>query len=102
MSGVVISVPSAFLTRFKSRARLEAEVPALRHRVNVLNRTAPKRVRFTGFDGLLVHVGVTSHPTAEWISRRISEALTVVSAYLVIRRNLKIRQEKELTSLLLE
>ncbi len=34
-------------------ARLEAEVLALRHQVNILNRTAPKRVRFTGFDRLL-------------------------------------------------
>ncbi len=53
MFEVVISVLSAFLTRFKSRARLEAEVLALRHQVNILNRTAPKRVRFTSFDRLL-------------------------------------------------
>ena len=53
MFEVVISVLSAFLTRFKSRARLEAEVLALRHQVNILNRTAPKRVRFIGFDRLL-------------------------------------------------
>ena len=53
MFEVVISVLSTFLTRFKSRARLEAEVLALRHQVNILNRTAPKRVRFTGFDRLL-------------------------------------------------
>ncbi len=44
---------SAFLTRFKARARLEVEVLALRHQVNILNRTAPKRVRFIGFDRLL-------------------------------------------------
>ena len=44
---------AAFLTRFKARARLEAEVLALRHQVNIVNRTAPKRVRFIGFDRLL-------------------------------------------------
>ena len=53
MFEVVISVLSAFLSRFKSRARLEAEVLTLRHQVNILKRTAPKRVRFTGFDRLL-------------------------------------------------
>ncbi len=50
MFEVVNSVLAAFLTQFKSRARLAAEVPALRHQVNILNRTEPKRVRFTGFD----------------------------------------------------
>ncbi len=55
MFEMVTSVPSAFLTRFKSRARIEAEGLALRHQVNVLKRTAPKRVRFTGF-GRLVFV----------------------------------------------
>ncbi len=53
MFEVVISVLTAFLTRFRSRVRLEAEVLALRHQVNILNRTAPKRVQFTGFDRLL-------------------------------------------------
>ncbi len=55
MFEVAISLLSAFLTRFKSRARLEAEVLALRHQVDILNRTAPKRVRFTGFDLGLCH-----------------------------------------------
>lgn len=53
MFEVVTSVLAAFLMRFRSRARLEAEVFALRHQLNILNRTAPKRVRFTGFDRLL-------------------------------------------------
>ncbi len=68
---------SAFLTRLKSRARLEAEVLALRHQVNILNRTAPKRVRFIGFDRLLFVWLYRLWP--EWISRQISEAFSCES-----------------------
>ncbi len=35
---------------FKSKARLEAENPALRQQVNVLQRKAPKRLYLTGID----------------------------------------------------
>ena len=87
MFEVVISVLSAFLTRFKSRARLEAEVLALRHQVNILNRTAPKRVRFTGFDRLLFVWLYRLWP--EWISRQISGAFSCESltAYLIRDRD---------------
>jgi hypothetical protein len=35
---------------FRSRAALEAEIVALRHQLNVLRRTAPKRLVFSNFD----------------------------------------------------
>ena len=39
--------------RFKSRARLEAENLALQHQLNVLCRSAPKRLQLRGSDRLL-------------------------------------------------
>jgi hypothetical protein len=38
---------------FRSRALLEAEILALRHQLNVLRRTAPKRFVFSNFDRLV-------------------------------------------------
>ena len=79
MFEVTISVLSAFLSRFKSRARLEAEVLVLRHQVNILNRTAPKRVRFTGFNRL----------PFVWLYRLWPEllgSLTIVRPETVVRR----------------
>jgi hypothetical protein len=35
---------------FRSRASLEAEIPTLRHQLNVLHRKAPKRLVFSNFD----------------------------------------------------
>ena len=78
MFEVAISVLSAFLSRFKSRACLEGEVLALRHQLNILNRTAPKRVRFTGFDRLLF----------VWLCRLWPDLLgsaTIVRAETVVR-----------------
>jgi hypothetical protein len=39
-----------FIGLFRSRASLEAEIPTLRHRLNVLQRKAPKRLVFSNFD----------------------------------------------------
>jgi hypothetical protein len=44
---------SLFLGLFRSRASLEAENLALRQQIIVLRRTAPKRLRFNGFDRLI-------------------------------------------------
>ena len=42
------------LTRlFRSRARLAAEILVLRHQLNVLRRSAPKRVAFSSIDRLV-------------------------------------------------
>jgi hypothetical protein len=41
------------MSRFKSRARLEAENTVLRHQLNVLRRTASSRPRLTAIDRLL-------------------------------------------------
>jgi hypothetical protein len=38
---------------FRSRALLEAEIPTLRHQLNVLQRKAPKRLVFSNFDRLV-------------------------------------------------
>ena len=83
------------LTRlFCSRARLEAEILVLRHQLNVLRRSAPKRVAFSSIDRLvfawlyrlygflilrhsrrdILWLGVTAHPDAEWIARQLTKA----------------------------
>ena len=38
---------------FRSRVSLEAEILALRHQLNVLQRKTPKRIAFTTFDRLV-------------------------------------------------
>jgi hypothetical protein len=38
---------------FRSRASIDAEIVALRHQLNVLQRKAPKRLAFRTFDRLL-------------------------------------------------
>ena len=40
-------------TRFKSRARIEAEILVLRHQLGILRRQVPKRVVLGGSDRLL-------------------------------------------------
>ena len=45
---------SLFLWLFRSRASLEAEDLVLRLQLMVLRRTAPKRLRFDGFDRLFL------------------------------------------------
>src|SRR5258708_33009743 len=63
---------------FRSRAALEAEIWTLRQQINVLRRTAPKRLSFSGFDRL-VFAGlyrlfpkiceVRRFPSNEWNSK---------------------------------
>ncbi len=48
MMGLVVA------SRFKPRARLEAEVIILRHQLNVLRRAAPKRAKLTNLDRLIL------------------------------------------------
>jgi hypothetical protein len=43
----------AVVDLFRSRAALEAEIWTLRHQINVLRRTAPKRPSFSVFDRLV-------------------------------------------------
>src|SRR6266700_3993629 len=51
---------------FKPRAKLVAEILTLRQQLNVLRRQVSKRPQLSS--------GVTTNPTAEWISRQITEA----------------------------
>ena len=53
MRKILPNLLDCVLSNFRSRAALQLEIIVLRHQVNILNRTAPKRVRFTGFDRLL-------------------------------------------------
>jgi hypothetical protein len=67
----------ALIGLFRLRVALVAENLALRQHINVLRRTAPKRPRFGRIDRLIfvgLWMGVTAHPTAEWIARQLTEA----------------------------
>jgi hypothetical protein len=44
----------ALIGLFRSRAALEAEILVLRHQLNVLRRSCPKRVTLTSMDRLLL------------------------------------------------
>src|SRR5262249_49633463 len=44
----------ALIGRFRSRAGLEAEILVLRHQLNVLRRSSPKRVALSNIDRLLL------------------------------------------------
>jgi len=69
----------AALTRvFRSRARLEAEILALRQQVNVLRRTSPRRFVFGNFDRVLF-VGLYR------LVPSIVDALAIVRPETVIR-----------------
>src|SRR5260370_34728821 len=63
---------------FRSRAVLEAEIWALRQQINVLRRTAPKRVSFSVFDRL-VFVGLYR------LFPNICDALAIVKPDTIIR-----------------
>jgi len=46
MVDVLMLLWSALTGLFRSRVRLEAEIPVLREQINVLRRTSPKRFAF--------------------------------------------------------
>jgi hypothetical protein len=63
---------------FRSKTSLEAENLALRHQLNVLRRTSPRRPVFSNFDRMIF---VCLYRTAP----RILDALTIVEPETVIR-----------------
>jgi hypothetical protein len=68
----------ALTRRFRSRARLEAEILVLRHQLNVLRRKAPKRVPFSSIDRL-VFVGLYR------LAPGVLDALNILKPETVIR-----------------
>ncbi len=65
-------------TRFKSRARLEAEILVLRHQLGILRRQMPKRLALNGLDRLLF----------VWIYRvfpSVVRAVTVIRPETIVR-----------------
>src|ERR1700738_1474115 len=63
---------------FRSRATLEAEILALRHKLNVLRKKSPKRPAFSNFDRLIF-------ACLYRISPRIVNALVIVKPETIIR-----------------
>ena len=68
----------AVVDLFRSRAALEAEIWTLRQQINVLRRTAPKRVSFSVFDRL-VFVGLYR------FFPNICDALAIVKPDTIVR-----------------
>jgi hypothetical protein len=69
---------SAIAARFKSRARLEAEVLVLRHQVNVLVRKAGRRPRLLSWDRLVFVVLYRLCP-------QVFDSLSLIKPHTVIR-----------------
>ena len=65
-------------TRFKSRARLEAEILILRHQLGILRRQMPKRLALGGMDRLLFVWLCRLFPT-------VVRAVTVVRPETIVR-----------------
>src|SRR5690242_21481162 len=63
---------------FRSKTSLEAEILALRHQLNVLCRTSPRRPVFSNFDRMIF-------VCLYRIAPRILDALTIVEPETVIR-----------------
>ena len=68
----------AVIGLFRSRASLEAEILALRHQLNVLRRSSPKRPAFNNFDRLIF-------ASLYRIAPRVVNALAIVEPETVIR-----------------
>src|SRR6476661_7300244 len=66
------------LGRFRSKSSLEAEILALRHQLNVLRRTSPRRPVFSNFDRMIF-------VCLYRIAPRILDAITIVELETVIR-----------------
>jgi hypothetical protein len=69
---------SLLIRLFRSRATLEAENLVLRQQIIVLRRTAPKRLRFSGFDRLIFLTLYQLFPD-------VRSALAIVSPETVVR-----------------
>ena len=78
MVDILVLLWSALTGLFRSRARLEAEILALRQQVNVLRRTSPRRFVFGNFDRVLF-VGLYR------LVPSIVDALAIVRPETVIR-----------------
>jgi len=68
----------AVVDLLRSRAALEAEIWTLRQQINVLRRTAPKRLSFSVFDRL-VFVGLYR------LFPKICDALAIVKPDTIVR-----------------
>ncbi len=78
MIGTIKLVLAAVLSRLRRRARLEAENVALRHQLNILKRSAPRRVPLTNLDRwLLVWL--------YWLCPSVLDAIRLVRPETVVR-----------------
>src|SRR5580765_5528087 len=71
-------IRSMLLGLFRSKTSLEAEILALRHQLNVLRRTSPRRPVFSNFDRMIF-------VCLYRIAPRILDAITIVEPETVIR-----------------
>ena len=78
MQDLVNLIRWTLLGLFRSKSSLEAEILALRHQLNVLRRTSPRRPVFSNFDRMIF-------VCLYRIAPRILDALTIVEPETVIR-----------------
>lgn len=78
MGGLCKLIWCTFAGLFRSRASLEAETLVLRHQLNVLRRSSPKRIAFSGIDKM-VFAGLYA------LAPSILDALQIVKPDTVIR-----------------
>src|SRR3954449_5513744 len=78
MRGLLNLIGWMLLGLFRSKTSLGAEILALRHQLNVLRRTSPRRPVFSNFDRMIF-------VCLYRIAPRILDALTIVEPETVVR-----------------
>jgi hypothetical protein len=73
--GAINLIRWMLLGRFRSKASLEAEILALRHQLNVLRRTSPRRAVLSNFDRMIFVCFYRIAPRILVVDRRGSQCV---------------------------